>query len=201
MASNECARPVVGGSAGVVGATVSTSNGSATAAADYTAVNQAVSFADGDTTSKTVNIPILDDGSYEGHETVALALGTVTGGATLGSPNAATLTILENDPAPPETFTLTVTTKGTGMGTVTSSPAGINCPAGCTSASTAYDQGTNITLVATPAPGSVFIGWGGACTGTGSCEFKLDKSREGKATFRALPVKKAKPSRTIPPSR
>ena len=59
-----------GGSAGAVGVTLATSNGTATAPADYTAVSQTVSFAAGDTASKTVSIPIVDDALVEGNETV-----------------------------------------------------------------------------------------------------------------------------------
>ena len=87
-----------GGSSGAVGVTFSTSNGSATAGSDYTAVNQTVSFADGDTASKTVNIPIINDATIEPNETVNLALSNPTpGGATLGNPSTATLTILNDD--------------------------------------------------------------------------------------------------------
>ena len=88
-----------GGSTGAVGATVSTSNGTAAAGSDYTAVSTTVSFATGDTTSKTVSIPITDDAVVEGNETVNVALGTPTGGATLGSPATAVLTITDNDGA------------------------------------------------------------------------------------------------------
>jgi len=43
-------------------------------------------------------LPIIDDAVYEGNETVNLVLSSPTGGATLGSPSAAVLTIVENDP-------------------------------------------------------------------------------------------------------
>src|SRR6185437_4418485 len=59
-------------------------------------------------------------------------------------------------------YTLTVALAGTG-GSVTSSPAGINC--GTTCAST-YTAGTGVSLAAAPATGQVFSGWSGACTGT-----------------------------------
>ncbi|CAN5867248.1 hypothetical protein BH18ACT6_BH18ACT6_10000 [soil metagenome] len=52
---------------------------------------------------------------------------------------------------------------GTDTGTVTSSPTGINCGTDCTEA---YSNGTVVTLTATPAAGSTFAGWSGACTGT-----------------------------------
>ena len=90
-----------GGSSGAVSVTFATSNGTATAPGDYTAVSPiTVSFANGDTASKTVNIPISDDTTVEANETVNLALTSPTGGATLGSPSTAVLTITDNDVAP-----------------------------------------------------------------------------------------------------
>ena len=48
-----------GGSSGAVSVSFATSNGTATAPGDYTAVTQTVNFANGDTANKTVNIPII----------------------------------------------------------------------------------------------------------------------------------------------
>jgi hypothetical protein len=60
---------------------------------------------------------------------------------------------------------LTVTV--TGPGTVTSTPAGIDCGTGC---SRSFGIGTVVTLTATPAPGAIFIGWSGeTCSGTSTC--------------------------------
>ncbi len=55
-------------------------------------------------------------------------------------------------------FTLIVTSAGTGSGTVTSLPQGINCGIDC---SEAYAKGTVVTLSATPKAGSKFTGWAG----------------------------------------
>src|SRR5688500_9569504 len=64
------------------------------------------------------------------------------------------------------TFNLQVQKSGTGSGTVTSNPTGINCGTTC---SRSFSGGTSVTLSAVPASGSVFAGWsGGGCSGTGT---------------------------------
>ncbi|MDQ3782275.1 MAG: PQQ-binding-like beta-propeller repeat protein, partial [Actinomycetota bacterium] len=82
--------------------------------------------------------------------------------------------------APPTTFTLSVAKAGSGSGTVTSSPAGINCGSDC---SEAYASGTSVTLTARASRGSTFTGWSGACTGTGSCVVSMTVARSVTATF------------------
>jgi hypothetical protein len=77
-------------------------------------------------------------------------------------------------------FTLTVSKAGSGAGTVTSSPAGINCGSTCQAT---YASGTMVTLTATPDAGSTFTGWSGACTGTGSCTVTMNAARAVTATF------------------
>jgi List-Bact-rpt repeat protein len=78
------------------------------------------------------------------------------------------------------TFSLTVTKAGTGSGTVTSSPTGINCGATC---SASFANGTTVTLTATPTAGSVFAGWSGACSGSGSCTVAANVDTAVTATF------------------
>jgi uncharacterized repeat protein (TIGR02543 family) len=78
-------------------------------------------------------------------------------------------------------YTLTVTKAGTGSGTVTSSPGGIDCGPECTEE---YGSGTVVTLSATAATGSVFAGWSGACTGTApTCQVTMSEARSVTATF------------------
>lgn len=76
--------------------------------------------------------------------------------------------------------TLTVTKSGAGSGTVTSSPAGIDCGATC---SHSFDPGAQVALTATPASGSTFGGWGVACSGTGSCSLTMSGDLDVSATF------------------
>jgi len=76
---------------------------------------------------------------------------------------------------------LDVSTAGTGSGSVTSSPAGIECGATC---SGLFDHGTSVTLTATPAASSTFTGWsGGGCSGTGTCDVTLNADTTVTATF------------------
>ncbi len=76
--------------------------------------------------------------------------------------------------------TLTVTKAAAGAGTVVSMPSGINCGADC---SEAFANGTTVTLNAAPATGSTFLGWNGACTGTGACAVTMDVAKSVTASF------------------
>jgi N-acetylneuraminic acid mutarotase len=69
---------------------------------------------------------------------------------------------------------------GTGGGTVTSSPAGIDCGTTC---SADYVSGTSVTLTVSAASGSTFAGWSGDCSGTGSCTVVMNADRSVTATF------------------
>jgi hypothetical protein len=59
-------------------------------------------------------------------------------------------------------YTLTVVKQGNGDGTITSSPAGINCGSTC---SYQFVSGTNVTLTATPNSVSSFNSWSGDFSG------------------------------------
>ena len=67
------------------------------------------------------------------------------------------------------TRTLTLSKSGNGTGSVTSSPSGLSCAMDCNSASSNFSKTVSITLTAQASSGSTFAGWGGACSGTGSC--------------------------------
>jgi hypothetical protein len=75
----------------------STSDGTATAGSDYTAVSGTLSFPEG-TFSRTITIPILDDQLIEGAEQFSIVLSNPTGNVDLASPSSATINITDNDP-------------------------------------------------------------------------------------------------------
>ena len=87
-------------SAGGTSVQCSTVNGSALAGADFQATTQTLTWSSGDLQTKTCDIPILDDATYEDDEALSIKLSGVTGQAALGTPSTAILTIVENDPAP-----------------------------------------------------------------------------------------------------
>jgi hypothetical protein len=91
-------------------------------------------------------------------------------------------TILDPWPGPLAfTAQLTVAKAGTGSGTVTSTPSGIDCGSTC---SARFTTGTSITLTAAPTSGSTFAGWSGGCSGTAStCSITVDQERSVTATF------------------
>jgi len=74
----------------------------------------------------------------------------------------------------------TLTVGKSGSGTVTSSPAGIDCGSAC---SARYDNDIRVTLTQTAAEGYRFSGWGGACAGTGVCSVTMNAERTVSATF------------------
>ncbi|HEY3550369.1 MAG TPA: PASTA domain-containing protein [Gaiellaceae bacterium] len=76
--------------------------------------------------------------------------------------------------------TLSMGHTGSGRGTVVSSPAGISCGSTC---SHGFAFGTSVTLTATPATGSTFSGWSGACTGTGTCTVVMSQAESVTAGF------------------
>jgi hypothetical protein len=95
-------------------------------------------------------------------------------------PSVAKIFQLGGSPNPlPSTFLLSVTRRG--PGTVTSVPPGIACGTDC---SEVYGAGTTVTLTATPNGNKAhFVGWSGACSGTGTCSVTLHAATSVVATF------------------
>jgi uncharacterized repeat protein (TIGR03803 family) len=77
--------------------------------------------------------------------------------------------------------TLSVSTSGNG--TVTSTDGFINCPGTCTHI---YPDNTPVTLNASVPQDWAFVGWGGACSGTGSCSIVMTQDQAVSASFSPL---------------
>ena len=83
---------------------------------------------------------------------------------------------------------LTVLATGTGSGSVDRSSWGAVCSrtnaVGCNSSVMWPARGSAVTLTATPAAGSAFAGWGGACSGTSAtCTVTMDAAKGVTAEF------------------
>lgn len=78
---------------------------------------------------------------------------------------------------------LTVLKNGTGVGTVTSSPAGISCGVDCLER---YLSTALVNLNALVTRGFQFAGWSGACAGFSDCSVSMDTDKSVTATFNAL---------------
>jgi hypothetical protein len=112
---------------------------------------------------------------------------TGTGSCSVTLTSATTVTATFTQQTQTQTQTLMVGVSG--KGTVTSSPAGINCGKTC---SANYSTGTAVTLTATATPGTGFLfnGWGGACTGTTSCVVTMTTAQTVTAAFKKMPGKR-----------
>ena len=92
--------------------------------------------------------------------------------------------------------TLTVSVAGAGKGTVTAS--GVSCPGDC---SDGFAAGTPLTLIARPASGSSFAGWGGDCSGTRACQLQMSADHSVIAIFVANPNTKITKAKISPATR
>jgi YVTN family beta-propeller protein len=110
--------------------------------------------------------------------------------ANVGSGN---LTVIDGAGVP-TTQTLAVLMAGSGSGTVTSNPAGIDC--GTSSCIASFAVGTPVSLSASAASGSQFSGWSGPCSGKGACSLMTNVDQFVTATFNDStgPVQIAVPS-------
>jgi plastocyanin len=86
-----------GGSSGAVSVHYATGNGTGTAGKNYTATSGTLNWGAGDAAAKTFSVAVLDDGAADGNHTVNLTLSAPQGGASLGTPSAAVLTVTNTD--------------------------------------------------------------------------------------------------------
>jgi hypothetical protein len=70
--------------------------------------------------------------------------------------------------------------KGSGGGTVSANAGNLDCGSTC---SAYIDVATTVSVLAVPAAGSDFVGWSGACSGTGSCEVTMKTANKVTASF------------------
>lgn len=84
-----------------------------------------------------------------------IVLGPLASGSSAGNPAGGSVG-----------YNVTVGKSGVGSGKVVSSPAGIDCGSTCQAG---FRLGSSVELSARADAGSRFVGWTGACTGSGAC--------------------------------
>lgn len=102
-----------GGGAGEVTLRIATSDGSAQAGRDYTAVSKLVRFGDGEQGQRYVELPVLDNQTVDGDRKLTLALSELGGCAVIGLPAAMEVSIVDDElPPPASSYTLGGTITG-----------------------------------------------------------------------------------------
>ena len=103
--------PVIrsGGSGGTASVQVSTGGGTAVPGVDYTAVNQTLTWAAGDTSTKVVVIPILNHGASGNSPTFNVTLSNVSSNAGIGANSSAAVVIFQT-PITPTALALSTST-------------------------------------------------------------------------------------------
>jgi len=118
-----------GGSAGST--SVNYSTGSSGAGIDFTTTTGTLVFADGET-SKTFNVPILNDNLDEDDEVYPLTLSNVTGSGFAGTPSQAFFTIVDDDPPPSITISDAVMLEGNTVPNIMTFLIRLSAPSGKT---------------------------------------------------------------------
>ncbi len=148
-------------------------SGSVTGSGIYCPGDCSETYADG--ASVTLTATAADGSTFAGWSGGCTGTGTCS--LTMGADKAVTATFNETPP-PTVKHTLDVAVYGSGSGRING--PGINCPGDCTQT---FNEGTNVTLTATPGASSSFSGWSGSCSGTGGCGVSMDSDVEVDATF------------------
>jgi alpha-tubulin suppressor-like RCC1 family protein len=157
-------------------------------------VNQWGQFGNGTTTSSLTPVTMQGTGGGVTWTSSNTAVATInaTGRATGVSPGTTTITATNSSGNSGGTTltvqgqgssdpTLSVVKTGGGNGTVTSSPSGISCGADCHET---YPNGTSVTLTANPAGNSIFLGWTGCDSVSGTtCTVTMTGARTVTAGF------------------
>jgi hypothetical protein len=133
-----------GGASGAVSVTYATADGSAVSGSQYTGTTNTLAWADGDATSRTINIPIIDNNIWSTARTFTIVLASPTGSPApaLGTASA-TVTITYSEPGALE-FTQANYQANETDGTVSLAVARVNGGYGAVGVSYATSNGSAV---------------------------------------------------------
>jgi hypothetical protein len=129
--------------------------------------------------SDVANVTSFDVAGLSPGTTYWYRISAYNAGGTSSNSNTVVLTTLTGAIS----RNLSVNISGTGTGSVNSIPSGIACTneASCPAAS--YQDSAVVNIIQIPGSNSVFTGWEGACTGTGTCSVTMDSDKILTANF------------------
>ena len=110
-----------GGSTGTLTVDYATANASAIAGQDYTATSGTLTFGPGET-SKTIQIPILDDATTEADEFFTITLSNTPTLESLGAPNSLTIIVQDKTTVPTLSVTQSVGVTEGNIGSTATAP-------------------------------------------------------------------------------
>lgn len=174
----------VNGAAGAIAVDWQTADNTAIAGSDYIAATGILNWADGDTADKTFTVTLTADVATEGNELVNLSLTNPTNGASLGSQNTATLTIIDVVPAGTVQFTQVTQTLAENSASVTLNIERVNGDNGAISVNFATSDGT-ATAGSDYTANSNILNWadGDSAAKTITVTLTDDTTYEGDETF------------------
>lgn len=167
-----------------------TFGGTAVRPTDYT-VSGTLSWAAGDSATKTLTLTTVDNAVYSGDKTIILTLSAPTGGAGLAPPSKTTITIVENElPPVPGAVQFTAATLSVGEGTANAqltitrpgaSGAVLAASIVCTPSNGTATGGSDFTA------GARTITWAANDASNKTCSIPItdDSTYEGNETFTA----------------
>jgi Calx-beta domain-containing protein len=161
-----------------------TSNGSAAAGSDYTAASGTLNWGNGDSSSKSFSVTILNDSAYESSETINLSLSNAGGGASLGT-SSGSITISDDEPGTLQ-FTSSSSTVVESGGSVTFTVSRVNGAYGAVSVNYATANGTAVSgSDYTATSGTLNWANGNTATKTFTVSIGNDSTWESAETFTA----------------
>jgi hypothetical protein len=180
-----------GGTSGAISVHYATSAGTATNGTDYDDTSGTLDWNDGDAADKTFNVVVRGDNTFEPDEIVNLTLSAPTGGAGLGSPSTATLTIKNDDAANTNPTISDITdqtiTQDTSTGALTFTVGDAETDAASLNVSGTSDNqtlvpDTNITFGGSGASRTVTVAPAAGQTGTATITVTVDDGQGGTAS-------------------